>query len=318
MSLSPERLQELFWSFREVRVALTAIELDVFAHLGDGSTAQQLAERIHTNPRATEMLLNALVNLELLTKQNDRFFNTELSTLHLTGDGRMAIMHQVGLWDRWSSLTDCVRAGKAVIPHKRDEAGTEAFIAAMHRNASERAQDVVSAVEANKSRDLLDLGGGSGAYSIALAQANPQLHATILDHEPVLKIAARHIANAGVTDRVHTRVGDMLDFDLDATFDLVLLSQVLHMFTEAECSALLRRVHQALVPGGRVAIQEFILDPEKTSPRWAVLFSLNMLVGTAGGASYSAAELSHWLAEAGFKNVRHVPLGHTGLMLAEK
>lgn len=318
MSLSPEQLQELFWSFREVRAALTAVELDVFAHLGDGPTAQQLAERIHTNSRATEMLLNALVNLELLTKQDGRYFNTEVSARHLTGDGRMAMMHQVGLWDRWSSLTDCVRAGTAVLPRKRDEAGTEAFIAAMHRNASERAEQVISAVDARNSRNLLDLGGGSGAYSIAFALANPELHATILDQEPVLKIAARHIANARVKDRVQTRVGDMLDFDLGAGFDLVLLSQVLHMFSEPECRALLRLSHKALVPGGRIAIQEFILDPDKTSPRWAVLFSLNMLVGTAGGASYSAAELSNWLSEAGFKDIRHVPLGMTGLMLAEK
>lgn len=316
--MTSEQLQELFWSFREVRAVMTAVELDVFSNLGDGATAQQVAERIKANPRATEMLLNAMVNLELITKQDGRFFNTGVSAQHLTGDGRLALMHQVNLWDRWSTLTDCVREGTTVTQRKRDEAGTEIFIAAMHRNASERARQVVGAVDATQSRNLLDLGGGSGAYSIAFAQSNPQLHATILDHEAVLKIAGRHIAQAGVSDRVHTRVGDMLTSALGSGFDLVFLSQVLHMFSEADCRAVIKRVYNALQPGGRIAIQEFILDPGKTSPRWAVLFSLNMLVGTAGGASYSVVDLMTWLQQAGFGGIRHVPLGQTGLMLATK
>lgn len=318
MTMSPEQLRDLLWSFREVRVVLTAIELDLFAQLGEGASAEQLAGRIHTDPRATEMLLNALVSLDLLLKRDGRFLNTELSARELTGDNRMALMHQVELWKRWSSLTDCVRAGTAVLPGQRDEAGTEAFIAAMHRNAGERAGHIIEAVDASQSRNMLDLGGGSGAYSIAFAQANPQLHSTILDHEAVLKIAARHIAAAGLTGRIKTRVGDMLISDLGAGYDLVFLSQVLHMFSDDECRALLQRAYGVLIPTGRIVIQEFILDPDKTSPRWPVFFSLNMLVGTGAGAAYSVGDIRDWLQQAGFRNIRHVPLDITGLMLAEK
>ena len=318
MTLSVEQLQDLIWGFRDARVALTAIELDVFGNIGDGATSAELAQRIQSSPRSTEMLLNALVSQGVISKKENRFFNTALSVQHLTGDNRLAFMHQVHLWDSWSTLTACVREGTAVLQRKRDEAGTEAFIAAMHRNASERAKQVIAAVDAGCIRNMLDLGGGSGAYSIAFAQANPQLHATILDHEPVLKIAARHIAEAGVAGSVHTQVGDMLTSDLGTHFNLVLLSQILHMFSEAQCVALLKRAHRALDAGGRIVIQEFLLDPDKTSPPWAVLFSLNMLVGTEGGASYSEAEISGWLAAADFKNTRRISLGQTGLLIGEK
>jgi len=297
---------------------MTAVELDIFTNLGEGSTSAEVARRIQTDPRATEMLLNALVSLELLRKENGRYFNSDLAAQHLTGGSRMAMMHQVHLWHRWSTLTDCVRKGTSVSERKRDEAGTEAFIAAMHRNASERAAVVVCAVDASKSRNLLDLGGGSGAYSIAFAQANPHLRATILDGEPVLKIAARHIAQAELSTRISTKAGDMLTTDLGSGFDLVLLSQILHMFSPEENRRVLQRAYDALDHGGRIVIQEFILDPDKTSPRWAVFFSLNMLVGTSGGSSYSAEEIQAFLVNAGFRNIQHVKLGQTGLMVGEK
>jgi len=312
------QMQQLFWSFRDVRIAMTAVELDVFGNIGEGSTAEEIAHRVHADPRATEMLLNALVSLELLTKQGDRYSNAEVAAKYLTGDARMAMMHQVHLWHRWSTLTDCVRQGTSVLERKRDEAGTEAFIAAMHRNASERALAVVNAVDASKSHNLLDLGGGSGAYSIAFAQANPQLQSTILDGEPVLKIASRHIAQAGLGDRIRTQVGDMLTAGFGSGFDLVLLSQILHMFSPEENRNLLRRAYAALDSGGRIVIQEFILDPDKTSPRWAVFFSLNMLVGTPGGSAYSGDEIKAFLESAGFRNVHHVPLGQTGLLVGDK
>ncbi len=313
-----EQMQQLFWSFRDVRIAMTAVELDVFGNIGDGSTSAEIADRIHADPRATEMLLNALVSLELLTKQGARYLNTELTANHLTGEARMAMMHQVHLWHPWSTLTECVRKGTAVSERKRDESGTEAFIAAMHRNASERAQAVVDAVDASKTVNMLDLGGGSGAYSIAFARANPRLQSTILDGEPVLKIASRHITQSGLKNRIYTKPGDMLTADLGTGFDLVLLSQILHMFSPEENHRLLKRAYAALAPGGRVVIQEFVLDPGKTSPRWAAFFSLNMLVGTAGGSAYSAAEIQSFMESAGFRNVRHLPLGQTGLMMGEK
>lgn len=319
MSASAEQLQQLIWGFRQSRVLLTAIELDVFSKLSDGSDAANLARNTGTDPRAMAMLLNALVTIGVLSKKGEQYFNTEASSQNLTGDGRMAAMHQVGLWERWSSLTDCVRAGTAVLPRKRDELDTRAFIAAMHRNASERARHVVRAVDARQVHRMLDLGGGSGAYSIAFAEANTDLHGTILDRPDVLKITAENLSNSGLCGRIKLKPGDMLADELPHGHDFALLSQICHSFSAEENRQLMRRIHDALEPGGRIAIQEFLLDPDRTSPAWPVLFSLNMLVNTAGGATYSEGEISAWLAEAGFKDIRHVPLPpSTDLLIARK
>ena len=187
----------------------------------------------------------------------------------------------------------------------------------MHRNASERAPLVVRAVGAENVRRMLDVGGGSGAYSIAFAQANSALRADILDLATVEEIARRHIQEAGVADRVKVRAGDLRSDSLGEGYDLVFVSAICHMLSSGEYLDLLRRCREALQPGGRIVIQDFILETDKTAPRFAALFALNMLVGTSGGSTYSESEYAAWLGEAGFLEIRRARLpGITGLMIA--
>jgi 2-polyprenyl-3-methyl-5-hydroxy-6-metoxy-1,4-benzoquinol methylase len=322
----PDDLTERIRGFQESRAVLTALELDVFSAVGDGAAAGQVAERIHTEPRATEMLLNALCALRLLVKRDGAFHNTPASARYFAGgsrdNARPALLHTVHLWQRWSTLTDCVRAGTAVARSEiagRGEDWTEAFIAAMHRNAGERAPVVLRAVGVESVRRMLDVGGGSGAYSIAFAQANSALHAEILDLAAVEPIALRHIREAGLTDRVKIRAGDLRSGSLGGSYDLVFISAICHMLSPAENLDLLRRCHEALNLGGRVVVQDFILEPDKTAPRFAAMFALNMLVGTSEGASYSEPEYSEWLGEAGFSDIHHQRLpGITGLMIGSR
>src|ERR1035438_1646756 len=164
---------------------------------------------------------------------------------------------------------------------------------------------------------MLDVGGGSGAYSIAFAQANPALRADILDLATVEPIARRHILGAGRANMLNVRPGDLRSGPLGEGYDLVYVSAICHMLDPGENLDLLRRCREALAVGGRVAIQDFILEADKTSPRFAALFALNMLVGTKAGSSYSEPEDATWLADAGFDEISHVRLpGPTGLMIA--
>jgi (2Fe-2S) ferredoxin/predicted O-methyltransferase YrrM len=321
----PDELNDRIRAFQESRALLTALELDVFTAVGDGAGATEVAARLHTDPRATEMLLNVLVSLRLLVKQEAVFRNSPQAARYFTAgsrdNARPALLHTAHLWHRWSTLTDCVRAGTSVAPEiaDRGEDWTEAFIAAMHRNASERAPLVVRTVGAENVRRMLDVGGGSGAYSIAFAQANPALCADILDLAAVGPIARRHIDKAGVEDRVKVRAGDLRSDHLGEGYDLVFISAICHMLSPNENLDLLRRCREALASGGRVVIQDFILEPDKTAPSFAALFALNMLVGTQAGSSYSEPEYAAWIGEAGFQNVRHLRLpGITGLMIGSR
>jgi 2-polyprenyl-3-methyl-5-hydroxy-6-metoxy-1,4-benzoquinol methylase len=319
----PDELNTVLRGFQESRVLLTAVELDLFTAVGSGAYANEVSARIGADPRATEMLMNALVAMGLLAKQDSIFRNSPLSARYFVAgsaeDARAATMHLAHLWQTWSTLTECVRAGTSVLHQsaiERGEEWTHSFIAAMHGNARARAPLVVKAVGTQGLTRMLDVGGGSGAYSIAFASANENLQVDLLDLATVIPIAQGHIRSAGLAERIRTRSGDLRADKLGEGYDLVFVSAICHMLGPDENRDLLQRCFHALAPRGRVVIQDFILELDKTAPKWAALFALNMLVGTQAGSTYTEAEYASWLEEAGFQEVRHIRLpGPSGLIV---
>ena len=309
-------------TFQESRLLLTALELDLFTAVGSGAGAEDIAEKLGTHPRATRMLLNALVAAGALEKSEEVFRNTEELAPYLVAGSkeyaRPGMLHIANLWHTWSTLTEAVRAGTAVSRpgvEAHDPEWTRAFIDAMHQIASRQAPAVVAAAGPEPVLRMLDVGGGSGAYSIAFAQAHPDLHGVVFDIAEVTPVAARHIAEAGLSERIGTRNGDLTTDDLGEGFDLVLLSAICHMLDEDGNRGLLRRCFAATAPGGRLVIRDFILNEDRTSPKEAAMFALNMLVGTLAGSTYSDREYLQWLKEAGYKRIER-PEGAGDLIVA--
>ena len=306
-------LTQMIRGYMPSRCILTALELDLFTAIGGGSSAAQAASRIGTNPRATEMLLNALVALGLLEKQGEQFKNTGESQRFFAGGSkdnqRNGLLHGADLWHRWSTLTEVVRTGKRIsFEGDRSAEWTRNFIAAMQHNARNRAPFVVEALGTQGVRRILDLGGGSAIYSIAFARASSEAQCEILDLPAVVPLTREYLADAGLSARISVRTGDMFAEDLGSGWDLIMLNAICHMFSEEQNRELFRRARHALAPKGRLAVQDFILRPDKTQPLQAALFSINMLVGTDSGASYSEPEYTHWMKEAGFDQIRWIDM----------
>ena len=313
-------------AFMESRILLSALELDLFTAVAGGATAAQAASSRGIDLSGTARLLNALAAIGLLSKKDGVYSPAPVAARFLARGGQDdsvdALLHQSSLWRTWSGLTEAVRIGRPVPRDEMADRGadwTVAFIAAMHKGAAQRAPLVVQAVGAGGVTRLLDVGGGSGAYSIAFAQASPSLSAVILDLPTVLPIAEGHVAAAGLAGRVTTRAGDLRRDGLGSGFDLVLLSSICHMLSADENRDLLNRAFAALAPGGRVVVSDFILAEDRTAPRQAALFSINMLVGTPSGDCYTEGEYSAWVREAGFGAVvrRDLP-GPASLVIGTK
>jgi hypothetical protein len=204
----PDELHERIRAFQESRTILTALELDVFSAAADGHCRGCSSPRWHRLPRHGDAAPRAhghepaheQQGLFRCTPETARFF-----TAASPQNARLALLHIAHLWHTWSHLTDAVRTGSAVRHEEmasRGEDWTEAFIAAMHSNATERAPHATRAIGLEGVRRMLDVGGGSGAYSSAFAKASPALTVDILDLASVVPIAQRHILQAGVADRV--------------------------------------------------------------------------------------------------------------------
>jgi len=322
----PDELAEAIRGFMPSRVLLSALELDVFsavARLGN-PTAPELAVTLGGDPRATRVLLDGLVALGVLTKHNGAYANMPPAARFLVAgapdDARAALRHNVSLWSTWSTLTEVVRTGRPVRHQEMSERSddwTTPFIAAMHRNAALRAPLVVQAVGAGGARRLLDVGGGSGAYSIAFARAIPTLEADVFDLATVVPIATRHVADAGLAERVHARVGDLRRDAFGVGYDLALLSAICHMLGPDENRDLFRRLRAALVSGGKLVIQDHVMADDRTAPRAGAMFAINMLVGTPRGGTYTQTEYAAWLGEAGFTGIRRIALpGPNDLVVA--
>jgi hypothetical protein len=304
-------------AFWEARVLMAAAELDIFSPLVDTpKTSAQISRELSSHPRATEALLNALVALGLLVKTEGSFRVTpgfERALSSSTSDTVLPLIHHMAqLWDRWGQLTEIVRTGKvspSVSPLARDEKGVSAFIGAMHTIGLGLAQSVVARLDLSDHRNMLDVGGGSGVYTIAVLRAAPGMRATIFDRPLVTEFARKKLAEEGVAERVTLVTGDFYVDALPGGHDLALLSAIIHQNDSDENVALYRKVFDALVPGGEIAIRDFVMSEDHTQPADGAMFAINMLVNTPGGSTYSFEEIAGDLEAAGFANAALVHRG---------
>jgi len=308
---SPMRdILELAMAFQRSRVLLTASELDLFSVLGaERRSAAEVARSIGADPRATDRLMHALCALGLLEKQGERFANTAAAARFLVRGAPEymgGLGHAAHLWDSWGTLTPAVRRGGSVLAApvgERGEAWLTAFIAAMHWRGQQHARGIVGRLELSGVSRVLDVGGGSGVYAMAFARAKAGLSAVVLDLPQVIPLTQRYIRAEGLGERVGTVAGDYLAGELGEGYDLVFLSAIIHSNSPEENRALIRKGAAALNPAGQLVVQDFIVDEDRTGPPFAVLFALNMLVGTAAGDTYTESDVRGWMMAAGLSQV---------------
>ncbi len=299
-----KKLRELWGGFRAARVLLVANNYRIFNQLTKPQSAREVSKKVNTDLRATEILLDALTGLGLLKKQNGKYSNTPLSDKFLVSGGPYyhgdILRHADVLWKNWSGLDEVLKTGKPY--HKWHN--QEAFILGMHNIASLKVKDVIKKIGLKGIKTALDLGGGPGTYSIEMAKKGVEV--TLFDRPETIKIARRVIKDSRfkIQDSIRFIQGDFLEDDFGRDYDLILISQVLHAYSEKDSIKVIRKCRRALNQGGRIVIQEFFINEQRTAPVQSALFSVNMLVNTEGGRCYTPEELKGWLKNAGFKDIK--------------
>jgi len=304
------------------------VRLNVFSVIGGLSlTGEEIAEAIETDPRGTKMLLDALTAMGLLLKTDVRYANTPAALKYLSQDspdylGYM-ILHHYHLVPSWSRLPLAVQSGGPDQEPESwsDEERRENFLMGMFNNARLIAPKLVEEIDLSGRNHLLDLGGGPGTYAIHFCLKNPDLRATVFDLPTTRPFAEKVIDQFQVGNQVSFQGGDYLTDDIAGTYDVVWMSHILHAEGPKDCRQLLRKAVLTLDRGGLILVHDFILDESRTGPMFPALFSLNMLLRTDSGQSYSESELFEMLSSVGIENLQRLPfVGPTesGIVMGER
>lgn len=317
---SPADIQLLANTFRESRVFLTAYELGIFTSLDNYKlTSEQISEKLNTNHRATDRLMNVLVNLGLLNKENNLFANTLLASKFLVKgkpDYMEGLSHINNLWETWTTLTSVLKKDDKTV---KEDNWLDSFIAAMHSRGKSQAVELAKQLDLNGMKKMLDVGGGSGIFSVEFLKANPELNAVVYDLPNVIPITKKYIEKENLSERIGTMKGDYLKDDIGSGYDMIFLSAVIHSNSPGENKLLIKKCFNALNSGGKIIVVDYLMSDDRLTPDIGALFAINMLVATDEGDTFTESEMREWLEEAGFKyNNRLNTSWSAGVMIANR
>jgi len=320
-----ERINDIATGYVRSQVLFAAVEGHVFELLETPRSAEDVAAQRNWDRRGTRMLLDGLLALGLVEKQDGLYRNTPLASACLVPGGAAyqghIIRHHMHGAPLWQRLGEAVRTGKGMRGERRERSPEELrdFILGMSDIAKFSVEEVLKAYDFSVYHSLLDAGGGPATYSIGFLNKYPNLQATVFDLPEVIPIAREQAGKAGLEGRMSFLPGDLNKDDLGEGYDLVLVSNIIHSLSPDQNRALVRKCYEAMISGGLLVIKDFLVDNERTGPPFSLLFALRMLLGTGAGDAYTFAEVEQWTHNAGFRTGRALDLtAQSRLWLAEK
>jgi len=334
--VSRKPLELLTQGFQQFRVLATAVDLRLFSRLpARGTTASDVASILGFHERPTRVFLNALVAMGLLARRGVKYVNTSLSRTYLIEGrphyyGDFIRMLDRRLYDAYRHLEQSLRTNKPVTTDPaagdlfrtlaKDPEMVRLFTMAMHASGAYWAAQLSKSYDFSRHRLLLDVGGGSGVYAIAIARRHRRLRATVFDLLPVLAIAREKIREAGLESRIRTVAGDFFKDEWPTGADVILFSSILHDWSPDTSKKLLRKAAEILPTGGVVVVRELFMSDDGLGPLYAAMSSVTMLLETEG-ENYSWSTYESWLRAAGFDRFRRIPFRTTaasGALIAHK
>ncbi len=328
MELDPSHIMQVGMGCWASKSVLSAVELEVFTRLGDGSmTGEEIGEQLGLHPRAIADFLDTLVALRFLDRDGQgsdgRYRNTPETATFLNKErptyvGGLLEMANARLYRFWGDLTEALRTGEPQNEIKHtgnsmfaelysDPARLEQFMAAMQGASLGNFHALAETFDFSKYKTVCDVGGATGQLCTILATRHPHLRCTSYDLPAVAPIAEKSIAAAGLTDRVAVASGDFFADPLPRA-DVITMSLILHDWNLARKMDLIRAAYEALNEGGALIAIEFLIDDARRENAFGLMMSLNMLIEFGDAFDYTGSDFAGWCREAGFREIKIRPL----------
>ena len=325
--VTPERLMQFAWGYAPTLIIAAAVQHQVFDLLNESpKTIPELARKSGASQRGLTAIANALVGFNFLARKGNRYALTPESAAFLVSTkpaflGALYMHMSSQILPKWLELGRVVRTGKPaeqVNMQKQGAAFFAKFVEALFPMGYQAVKTLGERLQISKTKkpiSVLDIAAGSGVWGIALAEQSPLVRISAVDWPEVLKVTRKVAKRCGVADRLTGIPGDLLKVNFGTGHQIATLGHILHSEGRERSQRLLRKVFKALAPGGTIVIGEFVPNDERTGPPAPLIFAVNMLVNTTEGDTFTFAEMSRWLREAGFKNPRKLDVGGVSPMI---
>lgn len=337
--LDPTHIMQTATAFWPSKVLLTAVELNLFTALGNGPmTAQQLGNALGLHPRGTYDFFDALVALKFLDREGDgaegKYRNTAetgafLNRTSPTYIGGMVEMLNSRLFGFWNDLGPALKTGKPQNEIKdgvksmfeelyADEARLGQFLDAMSGFQTANFKQLAEKFDFHRYKTVSDIGGALALLSRTVGRRHEHLTFKTFDLPPVAPHAHKHIAAAGMTDRIAVVSGDFFKDDFPRA-DVITMGNILHDWNLKNKKMLIKKAYDALPEGGAFIAVENVIDDARRENAFGLMMSLNMLIEFGDAFDYTGADFRSWCSEAGFKRFEFINLaGPTSAAIAYK
>jgi predicted O-methyltransferase YrrM len=328
LQLDPAPILQTAFAFWSSKVLLTAVSFGVFTKLGNRQfTGAELGAELGLHPRGIGDFFDALVAMKFLDRQGDgpeaKYSNTPASALYLDSGspryvGGILVMLNERLFKFWNDLPEALRTGRPQNEAKHGQKGMfeelyeelprlEQFMGAMTGLSRMNFEAFAMRFDFSPFKTMCDVGGATGLLSIEVARKHPHLQCISFDLPPVEPIARKHIAAAGLNDRITTASGDFFKDALPKA-DLITMGMILHDWNLEKKMHLIRAAYDALPPGGALVAIEALIDDARRENVFGLLMSLNMLIEFGEAFDYSGVDFRKWCQEVGFRRFEVIHL----------
>jgi ubiquinone/menaquinone biosynthesis C-methylase UbiE len=323
--VAPDPIFQIASGFMAAKHLFVANEVGVFAGLAKGPLGlDELAKHTDVAQHRLRILADAMVALGLLQRRGEQYQNGPVAAAFLAGDTAVDLRPFLRFWDRlsypmWTRFADAVRTGRGQSPPQLSEDEQRLYSEGVEAIQAAPAHALPASYDFSHHERLLDLGGGTGSWLLAVLRHYGHLRTTLFELPGAAALARQRLADTDpLTLHVEVVDGDFFHDPLPTGHDAVLIANVMHLFSPDHNKHLLHRTRASVADRARLLLADFWTDPTHTDPAFAALMAGEFLVITGEGDVYSAQEVTDWLDQTGWRVIDRKPLaGPMTLIIAE-
>jgi O-methyltransferase domain/Dimerisation domain len=324
-TVTPEPIVKVAMGFMAAKHLFVASEVGLFEALAAGpATIEELASRTGVPLRTIAITAAAMVSLELIEQDGDRYQNGGPAALFLAGKRGPDLRPMLRFFDQisyptWQKLLDAVQTGNGQAQFgKFDKRQQEIFSAGVESFSGPAAAALAVSYDFGRHRKVLDVAGGTGSFLVAVLKCHANLRGTLFELPGPCAVARQKLAKLPESSRIDVVEGDVFRDPLPVEHDALIVANTAHIFSVAHNIELMHKMRAGVQPGTRLLLVDLWTNPNHTQPGPAALISGEFLVISGEGQAYSEQEADTWFGQTGWKKIEKTPLaGPTSVIVAE-